>query len=122
MKQNQTISQTLIEQQKAEGFSFLYTVDPQHEAQYQEEERRGLVFYVPVALTGRLSLGEIITKHAQKLKVQPDRLKVVEDVYRYDDVDSYCAEALKRRAALFVRTEDLEGVLQRNPWYRVFQK
>ena len=114
---------TVMERQKAEGFSFLYNVDPQTEAQYQEKVGKdGLVTYVPIALTGSLSPTEIIAKHAPKIGVQPDRLKAVMDAYRDEQFDPSVAEGLRRMAAVFVRTEDLEGVLEKNPVYRAFQQ
>ncbi|MEK6949500.1 MAG: hypothetical protein AABX34_04710 [Nanoarchaeota archaeon] len=115
-------NQTTLDEQNRQGYSFLYNVDPRTEAQYKERTGQdGLVTYVPVALTGSLSPIEIIAKHAPKLGVQPDELRVVMDAYRNEQFNPSIAESLKRMAAVFVRTEGLEGVLERNPTYRAFQ-
>ena len=103
--------QKILAEQEEQGYSFLYNVSPHVEAQYREKTGAdGRVNLVPVALDSSLSSFEIIARHAPKIGVQSDRLRVVMDAYRNLDFDL---------AALFVRTDDLEGILKRNPIYKV---
>ena len=125
-------TQDVLDRMGAEGFSFLYNVDPGHEAQYVEiADTGGLVREIPISLTGELSGPQIIAKHAPKLGVQGDSLRVAMDAYSsglYSDTegkahlfDPALSGSLSKHAAVFVRTTDLEDVLARHPVYQAFQ-
>lgn len=101
----------LIFKQNREGYSFLYNVSPETEKQYGNREGAGgLITDVPVASEGRLTEAEIRAKHARQLGVSEDKLRVLMDAY----TDKH-EEWVRRIAAVFVRTDALEGILQKDP-------
>lgn len=100
----------LVFQQNRQGYSFLCNASPEAEKQFERTESALGARYVPVALEGRLTEGELRARHAERLGIREGKLKVMMDAYA-DKPEEWA----RSMAAVFVKTDALEGILQRNP-------